>query len=106
MKEITSKFLEQNTRQSHKAVALKYIGGHAAPRVVATGNGLLAEKIIALAQEHDIPLHEDPELVLLLAEIGLDEKIPEELYKAVAAVLAFVYNINNRLPDLLKSPTS
>lgn len=81
-----------------RAVALKYEGGRSAPRVVAKGEGLLAEKIIALAEEHDVPLYEDPDLLMLLAEVGLDETIPEALYKAVAEVLAFVYSINNSFP--------
>jgi len=88
---------EQKSKPA-RAVALKYEGGKKAPKVVAKGDGLLAEKIIELAQEHDVPLYEDADLLLLLAEVDLDETIPEELYKAVAEVLAFVYSINNKLP--------
>jgi len=81
-----------------KAVALKYEGGKRAPTVVAKGDGLLAEKIIELAQQHDVPLYEDADLLLLLANVELDDTIPEELFKAVAEVLAFVYSLKKKMP--------
>jgi len=82
-----------------RAVALRYDAqSDAAPRVVAKGDRLLAERIIELAKEHDIHIHEDPDLVALLAKIDVDTFIPEELYRVVAEVLAFVYRLNNRMP--------
>ena len=63
----------------------------AAPRVVARGQGFLAEKIIALAREHHVPIHADPALVAVLARIDIDEQIPPPLYLAVAEVLGFLY---------------
>ena len=57
---------------------------------------MLAEKIIELAQENEVPLHENPDLVAVLAKLDLDTEIPEQLYRAVAEVLAFVYRLNNR----------
>ncbi|MDQ5985833.1 MAG: Flagellar biosynthetic protein FlhB [Syntrophus sp. SKADARSKE-3] len=65
-----------------------------APRVTAKGHGLIAEKIIAIAVENNIPIKKDPVLIKMLAQIDIDEHIPMELYKAVAEVLAFVYRAN------------
>jgi flagellar biosynthesis protein len=64
------------------------------PQIVATGRGEVAERIIALAREHDIPIKEDPELVGLLATLDIGSAIPPELYQAVAEVLVFVYRLN------------
>ena len=77
------------------AVALKYDAAtENAPRVVATGHGLVAEKIMALAREQGIPMREDPDLVQMLTQIDLDQEIPPSLYKVVAELLAFVYRLN------------
>lgn len=65
-----------------------------APQLTAKGRGTVAEKIIALAQEHGIPIRKDPVLVQMLSKLDIDETIPEELYQAVAEVLAFVYRMN------------
>ncbi|MBT3196698.1 MAG: flagellar protein FhlB [Gammaproteobacteria bacterium] len=77
------------------AVALRY-DGEGAPRVSATGKGLIAEQIIALAKEHDIPLYEEPELVQLLSAVELNEEIPETLYIAVAEIIAFAYQLSGK----------
>jgi flagellar biosynthesis protein len=62
-----------------------------APKLVARGDGHVAEKIIALAREHGVPIHEDRELVATLARLDLDEDIPVEVYQVVAEILAFLY---------------
>jgi len=62
-----------------------------APRVTAKGQGVVAEKIIALAQAHGVPIKDDPALVEMLCRLDLDEYIPVELYRAVAEILAFIY---------------
>ncbi len=78
-----------------KAAALKYDAQtSSAPMVKAKGMGNVAEKIIQLAQEHNIPIKEDPDLVELLVQLDLDQEIPPELYKIVAEILAFVYNLD------------
>lgn len=80
-----------------RAVALRYNPGEdSAPRLVAKGRGHLAERIIALAREHGIPIQEDPDLVELLAVIEVGDLVPEELYGAVAEILAFLYRLNRR----------
>ena len=76
-----------------KAVALSY--DHiSAPRIVAKGEGLLAQKIIETAQTEGIPIQEDPLLVNALSQIDLLREIPPELYQGVAEILAFVYRLN------------
>ena len=83
--------------KSPKAVALKYDGQKdVAPRVMAKGRGDIAEKIIAVAKEHDVPLYEDPNLVQVLEALELETEIPPELYRAVAEVLAFIYRLNGK----------
>jgi flagellar biosynthesis protein len=87
--------MDERDRITRKAVALKYNAeSDAAPRVIAKGDRLLAERIIDIAKENGIPIHEDPDLVSLLATLDVDRAIPEALYKAVAEVLAFVYAVN------------
>jgi flagellar biosynthesis protein len=82
-----------------KAVALRYHREKdGAPRVVAKGQGPVAENIIAIAREHGVALHEDPNLVATLSALDIDTEIPPELYRAVAEVLVFVYRMNARLP--------
>ena len=81
-----------------KAVALKYDRAEdRSPKVVAKGRELLAEKIIAVAKEHDIPLYEDKNLVQVLDALDIDMDIPPELYRAVAEVLVFIYKLNGKL---------
>lgn len=75
------------------AVALAYLETDAAPRVVAKGRGAIAAEIIARANEHGVYVHESPELVSLLMQVDLDEKIPPQLYVAVAELLAWLYQV-------------
>ena len=81
-----------------KAVALTYDKNKdAAPKVVAKGSGLVAEKIIETARAHHVPLVEDENLVQVLEALDLETQIPPELYRAVAEVLAFVYRLNAKM---------
>ena len=70
-----------------------------APKVSASGRGVIAEKIIALAQEHGIPIKNDPDLVQVLSKLKVGSEIPVELYRAVAEILAFIYSVNESAPD-------
>ncbi|MCX8069445.1 MAG: EscU/YscU/HrcU family type III secretion system export apparatus switch protein [Thermodesulfovibrionales bacterium] len=80
-----------------KATALKYKPQEdQAPKVVAKGSGKMAEKIIAIAKEHKVPLREDPQLVEILSTLDLYQEIPPELYRAVAEVLAYVYKMSKK----------
>lgn len=79
------------------AVALHY-DGEKAPRVTAKGQGELAERILALAEQHGIPLHDDPELAAILTQIPLGDEIPETLYLVIAEVIAFAYMVSGKRP--------
>jgi flagellar biosynthesis protein len=79
------------------AIALNYDGANA-PRLTAKGEHELARRIIELAKEYDVPLHQDPQLAALLAQIPLGEEIPEALYRAVAEVIAFAYLLSGKRP--------
>jgi len=82
------------TPKPQKAVALKYNREKSgAPKVVASGKGEVANNIIKLAQEHDIFIKKDADLVELLSKIELNKEIPPMLYKAVAEVFSFIYKI-------------
>ena len=82
------------------AAALRYKQGiDPAPRLVAKGAGIIAEKILQAAREADIPIHEDPDLLALLMTLNIDEIVSPEMYVAVAEVLAFIYRMNNRMPE-------
>lgn len=86
-----------NPKTPKKAVALRYQQGRdQAPRVVAKGRGEIAEKIVALAQQHNVPLVEDRNLMQVLEALDVDTEIPAELYRAVAEVLVFVYRMNSK----------
>jgi flagellar biosynthesis protein len=76
-------------RERALAVALHY-EHPGVPKVTASGRGAVAEAILAVAREHDIPIEENPALAEALAQVELDTEIPEELYRAVAEVLGFV----------------
>jgi flagellar biosynthesis protein len=85
-------------KEKTKAVALKYeTEKDSAPRVVAKGRDVIAEKIIEAAKVHNVPLYEDKNLVQVLEALDLDTEIPPELYRAVAEVLAFIYRLNSKI---------
>lgn len=77
------------------AVALAYTAGDPAPMVVAKGQGLVADQIIARAKEAGVFVHESRELVALLMEVDLDRQIPPALYRAIAELLAWLYYIES-----------
>ena len=78
------------------AVALKYdIAAGGVPTVVAKGHGDIAEKIIQLAQENEVHIHENPELLEILIRLEVGDEIPEALYRAIAEVIAFTYGLKN-----------
>ncbi|WP_261842392.1 EscU/YscU/HrcU family type III secretion system export apparatus switch protein [Aliamphritea ceti] len=77
---------------NQKAIALNY-DRDSAPKLVAKGRGVIAEQIIALANEHDVHIHESPELVEVLLRLELGDEIPESLYRAIAEIIAFTYNL-------------
>jgi flagellar biosynthesis protein len=77
-----------------RAAALRYARGRdAAPRLVASGEGHAADRILALAHEHGVPIHRDPALAAALASLELDGEIPPALFAAVAEVIGFLYRL-------------
>jgi flagellar biosynthesis protein len=88
--------IEQDKKRD-KAVALKYHREKdRAPKVVASGKGSTAQKILELAREHNIHIHDDPDLVEVLSQLDLNEEIPPDLYVVVSELLTFVYNLNKK----------
>ncbi len=79
-----------------RAVALAYREGEFAPRVVARGNGAIAEEIIRRATEAGVYVHQSTDLVRLLLRVDLDEHIPQELYLVIAELLAWLYRLEHR----------
>jgi flagellar biosynthesis protein len=77
-----------------RATALHYEPGTRAPRVTATGSGLVAERIIAAAREAGVPVREDPALAEALSKLELGNDVPEELWKAAAEALAWAYRLD------------
>lgn len=76
------------------AIALQYDPeSDEAPRVIATGRGEIADKILQIAQANQIPIREDPILAQALSLVDLEEEIPSELYAVVAEVLGWVYRL-------------
>lgn len=91
------KNIKQDQIQIPKAVALKYdIEKDSAPSIIAKGKGETASNIIKLANEHDIPIKKDEDLVELLSQIDIDKEIPGSMYKAVAEIFSFIYDLSNK----------
>ena len=80
-----------------KAAALRYDKAKEnAPRVVAKGDGLVADNIIKIAELHNLPIKKDEDLVELLSKVELDKEVPEALYKVVAELFSFVYRVTKK----------
>ena len=81
---------EDKNKKVKTAVALEYDPSDDAPRVIASGTGVLAEKIIEKAKESNVPIHEDDKIAQTLSKLEIGEMIPPELYEVVAEILIFV----------------
>lgn len=89
--------MPEEKRVIKRAVALEYDPDvDSAPKVVATGRGVIAEKILEIARENHLPIRDDPILADALAQVDLYEVIPPELYSVVAEVFAFVYRLREK----------
>ena len=80
-----------------RAIALQYDGENA-PTVTASGEGAIAEEILRIAREHNIPLREDALLAELLSDLNLGEEIPPMLYRVIAEVIAYAYLVSGKVP--------
>ena len=78
------------TNKEKTAVAIEYVPGEAAPKILATGKGQVAEKIIEKAKESNVPLYKDNKLADTLSRLKIGDMIPPELYEVVAEILVFV----------------
>lgn len=86
--------MKQNRKE---AIALSYESHKdEAPRVVATGKGLVADNILDRAKENAVPIIEDASLAELLGQLNINETIPEDLYELVAEVFLFIYDVDKR----------
>ena len=81
---------EDKNNKQLQAVAIKYDPGEVAPKIIATGKGKVAEKIIETAKVNDVALHKDSKLANTLSKLDIGEYIPPELYEVVAEILVFV----------------
>ena len=82
---------EEKTYDKNKtAVALAYEAGDAAPKILASGKGYVAEQIIEEAKKADVPFYQDNELAQTLSKLNIGDAIPPELYEVVAEILVFV----------------
>jgi flagellar biosynthesis protein len=80
-----------------QAIALTYDGQNA-PTLSAKGDDELAEAILAIAREYEVPIYENAELVRLLARLELGEAIPEQLYRCIAEIIAFAWYLQGKSP--------
>ena len=87
---------EPQPPKQRRATALRYESGAHAPKVTATGRGLVADRIIATAKEAGIPVRSDPALAEALGALELDADVPEAMWRAVAETLAWAYRVDAR----------
>jgi flagellar biosynthesis protein len=85
---------EPRPPERRRATALRYEQGQHAPRVTATGAGLVADRILAAAREAGIPVRHDPALAEALGKLELGADVPQELWTAVAETLAWAYRLD------------
>lgn len=91
-----------NRKQSpapRQAIALSY-DGQAAPTLSAKGDAELAEAILAIARDYEVPIYENAELVRLLARLELGDAIPEALYRTIAEIIAFAWHLKASVPRI------
>ena len=81
-------------RKQKTAVALQYEVGEEAPKIIASGKGHIAERILDVAKEEKIPIHKDAPLAGTLSKLEIGDYIPQELYEVVAEILVYVDNMD------------
>lgn len=91
---------ENNDKKILKAAALKYDRlSSQAPKVIAKGKGESAKNIIKIAEENQLPIKKDEELIELLSKIDIDSEIPDNMYKAVAEIFSYIYDLKKNYKD-------
>ncbi len=89
--------IPESILNASEAIALSY-DGLSAPKVSASGEDELAQAIIRLALEHQVPVYENASLTRWLSQLEVGDEIPEQLYQVIAEILAFVYQLEGRTP--------
>ncbi|MCP3687507.1 MAG: flagellar protein FhlB [Gammaproteobacteria bacterium] len=84
------------------AIALEYDGSQA-PQVTARGHNEIADEILQIAEQENIPVHEDAELSILLSQLDLGDHVPEALYVVIAEVLSFAYRLSGKHKDFMNN---
>ncbi|WP_223460013.1 MULTISPECIES: EscU/YscU/HrcU family type III secretion system export apparatus switch protein [unclassified Pseudomonas] len=87
----------KNPNAPRQAIALKYDGSHA-PTLTAKGDEALAKEILRIARDCEVPIYENAELVRLLTKMELGDSIPQELYRTIAEIIAFAWNLKGKFP--------
>lgn len=93
---------EKKTDKNKTAVAIAYEPGDRAPKILATGKGVVAERIIETAKQNDVPFYQDNKLAETLSKLQIGDSIPPELYEVVAEILVFVDDMD-KMKGKLKS---
>ncbi|PIP80402.1 MAG: hypothetical protein COW84_05480 [Gammaproteobacteria bacterium CG22_combo_CG10-13_8_21_14_all_40_8] len=87
-----------NENKIRQAIALFYDQVDA-PKIIAKGEGDIARRMIMLAKQHNIHLHEDPNLLKQFSQLNIGDTIPEELYQVIAEIISFVYWLEGKTPQ-------
>jgi flagellar biosynthesis protein len=91
--------MDSSRNLQKQAVALRYEPRKdRAPKITGKGRGHLAERILELARQHNVPIRQDKNLLQILSRLDLYQEVPPEVYQAVAEILAFIYRLSNRTP--------
>lgn len=96
---VTAKLPEEKKKT---AVALEYNPQESAPKIIASGRGILADKIIETAKDYQVPIHKDDRLANTLSKLEVGDFIPPELYEVVAEVLTFVDRLDHIKEKVMK----
>ena len=88
---MTAEENNSSLKKRNHAIALLYGANDNAPRIVASGPGEIAKRIIQIAKENDVPIKEDDNLVSILSNFDVGVAVPEECYRAIAEILAFLF---------------
>jgi len=87
--------IKKPKKEIKHATALQYSPGtNVAPKVVASGKGEIAERIIEKAKENDVPIYQDTNLAKTLSALGIGDEIPPEIYEVVAEILIFIGSVD------------
>ena len=86
--------MAEEEKKRKQAIAIQYNPDEVAPKILASGTGIIADKIIEKAKSSDVPLYEDNKLANTLSKLDIGEYIPPELYSIVAEILDFVDNLD------------